>query len=183
MDRQCPKCGKASDSAVQCSSCGVVFAKFEEYQKAKAAREAKANADAEAKGGVSLRDRSGQNKKVVVKTYRGTEQGASAQFQADAGKLAAQGYYPTAQVWAPGTYGCGAFLVALILSFVFVGVLIFLYMLLVKPDGTLTVTYEFREVAAAAKDEVEANKTCPQCAETVKSAAKICRFCNFSFET
>ena len=27
----------------------------------------------------------------------------------------------------------------------------------------------------------EDEKTCPQCAETVKSAANICRFCGFSF--
>ena len=26
-------------------------------------------------------------------------------------------------------------------------------------------------------------KTCPQCAETVKAEAKICRFCNYNFET
>ena len=28
-----------------------------------------------------------------------------------------------------------------------------------------------------------ADKTCPQCAETVKAEAKICRFCNYNFET
>lgn len=28
----------------------------------------------------------------------------------------------------------------------------------------------------------EDEKACPQCAETVKSAAKLCRFCGYSFE-
>lgn len=34
MDRQCPKCGKVSDNAVQCSACGVVFAKYQARQEA-----------------------------------------------------------------------------------------------------------------------------------------------------
>lgn len=29
----------------------------------------------------------------------------------------------------------------------------------------------------------QSEKTCPQCAESVKSAAKICRFCRFEFST
>lgn len=31
--------------------------------------------------------------------------------------------------------------------------------------------------------EMMAEKTCPQCAETVKAEAKICRFCQYNFET
>lgn len=26
-------------------------------------------------------------------------------------------------------------------------------------------------------------RTCPRCAETVKAAAKVCRYCNYEFET
>jgi Short C-terminal domain len=40
--------------------------------------------------------------------------------------------------------GCGAFLVALLLCFVLLGFLIFIYLLIVKPEGTLTVTYAKR---------------------------------------
>ncbi len=45
------------------------------------------------------------------------------------------------QVWAEGSWGCGAFLVALFLCIFLVGILIFVYLIVVKPAGTLTVTY------------------------------------------
>jgi len=122
-------------------------------------------------------------KNVLIKTYRGNQAAASRAFEKDAAKLAAQGYYPTSQTWAPGSHSALAFLGALLLCFLLIGIVIFLYMLLVKPAGTLTVTYQLREsavatpAAALASDE----KTCPQCAEQVKAAAKVCRFCGHSF--
>ena len=85
--------------------------------------------------------------KVVIKTYKGRQQSANAQFQKDAARMAAQGYYPTTQAWAEGQYGCGDFLVALVLCVVVIGILIFIFMLVVKPAGTLTVTYELREAS------------------------------------
>lgn len=110
---------------------------------------------------------------VLVKTYKGTQAGAAALFQADAAKLANQGYFPASQAWAPGSYGCGAFLLALLLCLVIVGVLIFIYMLLVKPAGTLTVTYELRQDAPTPDTHVR----CPDCAELVKKEARICKHC------
>src|SRR5262245_28942849 len=98
--------------------------------------------------------------------------------------MAAQGYFPTSQIWAPGAYGCGAFLLALLLCFLIIGILVSIYMVLVKPAGTLTVTYELRaastpsRIPAPAADE----KTCPRCAEQVKAAAKIYRYCGHNFE-
>ena len=76
-----------------------------------------------------------------------------------------------------------AFLGALLLCFLLIGIVIFLYMLLVKPAGTLTVTYQLRESAVAPQAASLAGdeKTCPQCAEQVKAAAKVCRFCGHSF--
>jgi hypothetical protein len=80
---------------------------------------------------------------IIVRTYKAKSQEAAAQkFQADAVHLAAQGYVPITQSWAQGSWGCGAFLVALLLAIVLIGILIFIYMILVKPDGTLTVTYQ-----------------------------------------
>jgi predicted Zn-ribbon and HTH transcriptional regulator len=115
--------------------------------------------------------------KIMVRSYRGSQEHATAIFRADAEKLAKQGYYPTSQTWAAGAYGCGAFILALLLCFVLIGFIVFLYMLIVKPDGTLTVTYEYRDAS------VSGEKICPRCAETVKVAAAVCRFCGHEFDT
>jgi hypothetical protein len=80
--------------------------------------------------------------KTVVRIYKGNQSGATSKYQKDAAKMAGHGYFPTSQVWAPGTYGCGSFLFAAILCFVIIGIIVFIYMLIVKPEGTLTVTYQ-----------------------------------------
>src|ERR1700678_2937078 len=87
--------------------------------------------------------------KVVVKTYKGRQKVANAKFQKDAAKMAEQGYYPTTQAWAEGAYGCGDFIVALLLCFILVGIIIFILMIVVKPPGTLTVTYQLKEDSPA----------------------------------
>ena len=120
---------------------------------------------------------------TVIKKYKGSQQAALDKFQTDSEKMAADGYRPTSQSWAPGAYGCGEFLLALILCFVLIGFLIFVYMLIVKPDGTLTVTYELTQASSAESALASGeSKICPQCAETVKAAALICRFCGHKFE-
>lgn len=112
-------------------------------------------------------------KNVIVKTYKGSESSAAAAFQADAVKMAAQGYFPSAQNWAPGSYGCGSFVFALILCVLIIGILIFIYMLLVKPDGTLTVTYSLGDGIATPDTHLR----CPDCAEFVLKAARVCKHC------
>jgi hypothetical protein len=115
---------------------------------------------------------------IIVRTYTGSQTSATTWFRNDAAELAKQGYYPTSQNWVPGAYGCGSFLIALLLCLLLIGILIFIYMLIVKPAGTLSVTYEYRAPAIVASE-----KTCPKCAETVKAAAVVCRFCGHEFET
>ena len=119
---------------------------------------------------------------TIIKTYKGSKDQATAVFKADSANMAAQGYYPTSQTWAPGSYGCGAFLLALLLCIVLIGIIVFIYMLIVKPAGTLTVTYELRSSAVSSEKAITVEvKTCPQCAEQVKAAAVVCRFCGHSF--
>ena len=65
-------------------------------------------------------------------------------FQADAALMAAQGYLPVFQGWAPGQWQPRAFISVLILCFLIVGIPALIYMLIVAPDGVLTVTYGFR---------------------------------------
>jgi len=84
------------------------------------------------------------NQPIVIRIYKGRQAQATSAFQADAARMAAQGYRPISQAWAPGAYGCGSFLAALLLCLVLVGFIVFIYMLIVKPPGTLTVTYELR---------------------------------------
>jgi hypothetical protein len=96
--------------------------------------------------------------------------------------MAAVGYFPTSQSWAPGSYGCGAFLIALLLCVVFIGILVFVYMLIVKPDGTLSVTYELRALSYSSASAISVEeKRCPKCAERVKAADLFCRFCGHEF--
>jgi len=110
--------------------------------------------------------------KIQVKTYTGTETKAMAAFQADAISMAASGYTPTSQVWAPGRYGAGAFLLALILSVVFIGIIIFIYMLIVKPPGILTVTYARTDVPASRDMDASASQFATRLAESSSPAAE-----------
>jgi hypothetical protein len=89
-------------------------------------------------------------KPVIVRTYHGTQGSASAAFRRDAENLAKQGYVPVSQVWAPGSWGCGAFAVALLLCLLIIGIFIFIYMLIVKPGGVLTVTYQYQPATVSA---------------------------------
>jgi hypothetical protein len=87
--------------------------------------------------------------RVIVREYRGRQQkDANAGFARDAATLAQAGYFPTTQSWAQGQWGCGAYLLGLLAILLFgIGLLVLLYLVIVKPDGTLTVTYELRTPA------------------------------------
>ena len=83
---------------------------------------------------------------TVVRVYKGKQQkDANGEFTKEAQQFSALGYTVTSQSWAQGQWGCGAWLVALFcILLVGLGLLILAYMLIVKPAGTLTVTYTLR---------------------------------------
>ena len=81
---------------------------------------------------------------IIAKTYTGSQADATKSFQADAVRMADQGYFPVFQSWAPGRWRSGAFIAALLLCFLIVGIPALIYMLIVTPNGALTVTYGFR---------------------------------------
>lgn len=79
---------------------------------------------------------------TLVRTYQGKPDDAAQQAAVDAAALAASGYVEVSRIYAPGSWGCGAFLIAIALILVVgLGLLILAYLVIVKPDGTLTVTY------------------------------------------
>ena len=83
---------------------------------------------------------------IIIKNYKSSSQSwATAAFQRDATKMSKKGYSPVSQVWTQDAWGCGSFLFALLLCVVAIGIIVFIYMLIVKPSGgTLTVTYQLR---------------------------------------
>jgi len=84
-----------------------------------------------------------QHEQVIVKTYKGSQAQATKRFVDDSTEMAAHGYFPTSQSWAPGQWETRAFIIAVLLIFLFcLGLFILGYMLIVKPDGTLTATFE-----------------------------------------
>ena len=116
-----------------------------------------------------------------IKQYEGKQEVALAQYQADTNLMTAQGYFPVSQNWVPSkrVFLC---VIGIILIPLGVGVLILLLLLFTQPKGYLNVTYAYREKKQSPADTVPSpNKTCPKCAEAVKDAATVCRFCNHEF--
>jgi len=78
---------------------------------------------------------------IIVRTYTGKEAEAAMHFQTEAALMAAQGYSPVFQSWAPGQWQPRTFITVLLLCFLIVGIPALIYLLVVTPDGALTVTY------------------------------------------
>jgi hypothetical protein len=121
-----------------------------------------------------------------TRRYAGKYEEAMGWFQADAKANAAQYWYPINEQYVPGSWGCGAWVLAFLAMVFLVGILIVAYMIAVRPAGELIVTYEYRPPTVAAPPLPTApvavagdTMPCPRCAETIKRAARMCRFCGF----
>jgi hypothetical protein len=100
---------------------------------------------------------------ILVRNYGGrTQADAAALFRREALLLVNKGYRPVSQSWADGRPGVGRAIVIGRLATA------------IRPDGTLTVTYQFEGLS-------DATKACPRCAETIKAAAVVCRFCGHEY--
>jgi len=93
---------------------------------------------------------------ILVWPYRAkSEDEAAMVFQADAPRMAGAGYDPVSQTWAPGQRSNAAIVAALFLSIWLIGLPILIYLIVVKPKGTLTVTYELRRPASTEASAME----------------------------
>lgn len=82
---------------------------------------------------------------TIVRSYTGTEQSTNNLFKKESITLANKGYQIVSQNYTPGNWSGIQFLIALLLCFILVGIIIFIYMIIVKPQGTLTVTYKLTD--------------------------------------
>jgi hypothetical protein len=118
----------------------------------------------------------------IVKEWKGDQMAALSLYQADADLMAAQGYFPVSQEWKPGSRVILG-VIGVILIPLGIGVFILLGLLFTKnPKGCWTVKYAYREKTQSPTEVATTpHKTCPRCAEEVRDAAAICRFCNHEF--
>jgi hypothetical protein len=86
--------------------------------------------------------------------------------------MSSYGYAPTAQSWGEGRPG--------IARVVAIGI----FATALRPAGYLTVTYQkttAQDQRATRAENDGQGKICPRCAETVKAAAQVCRYCGHDF--
>jgi hypothetical protein len=141
----CPKCGrKQTEEALFCPGCGTQqpphqYRPPQQYppQFSVQPTYVPSQAAAPSVGGAG----------VEVRNYHAkTQEAAALLFQQDAAQMAQSGYFPVSQSWAQGSWGGGAYLIAALLILLFgFGLLILGYLIIVKPDGTLSVTYQWRQ--------------------------------------
>lgn len=82
---------------------------------------------------------------VLARVYPGYHEQATELFQMDAENLAVGGYLPLTQSYAEGRYGSWFTTIAAVLVVFGIGILMLLYMMAVKPPGSLSVTYVRRD--------------------------------------
>jgi hypothetical protein len=97
--------------------------------------------------------------------YKGEYEQSSASFGRHAPLSAERNWYPISLTYVPGTWGLGTWVIALLLLFLVVGIVVLVYMIVVRPPGELVVIYEYRpprdvtptQAAQAATDDPTAS--------------------------
>jgi len=80
---------------------------------------------------------------ILVRTYSGVDRAdAAARYGADAPLLADEGWVPVTQVWVPGEWSTGQYLLAFLLVPLIIGIGLLVLFAVVKPTRTLMVTYQ-----------------------------------------
>jgi hypothetical protein len=79
---------------------------------------------------------------ILARVYPGYHEIAVELFQMDAELLAEHGYMPTAQSYAEGRWRTSIVILVILASAFVIGLPFLLYMLAVRPPGSLAVTYE-----------------------------------------
>jgi hypothetical protein len=86
---------------------------------------------------------------VLMRVYPGRHEAAVEWAQRDAEELVDHGYHPVGQSYAQGSYGLALAFIGVLLCPVGIGFVILLAMAAMPAAGSLAVTYELRDSAAA----------------------------------
>lgn len=87
----------------------------------------------------------------MVRTYSGVDRAdAAARYGSDAPILADDGWVPVTQVWVPGDWSSGQYLLAVLLIPFVIGIGLLILFAVVKPTRTLMVTYHRTPAPAGA---------------------------------
>ena len=90
-------------------------------------------------------------REVMIRTYSGDNQQAALLLYAeDAPVRAAEGWVPVSQTWVNGEWPTQAYLAALFLVIVGIGIVLLIVMGMYKPTRTLVVTYAREEATQPA---------------------------------
>jgi len=132
--------------------------------------------------GIDAQSRKEHDLESIIKEWKGDQMAALSLYQADANLMAEQGYFPVSQEWKPGSR-VFRYVMGIVLIPAGIGIVILLSLLFTQNSkGCWTVKYAYREKTQSPVGlSTGPRKTCPQCAEEVKDAAAICRFCNYEF--